>query len=214
MTKQQVTILVSLLLAGYAVFCGVGYLIGRSTAPTPASIAVSTSRPTSTPKPASKPYGRVTSFAEPIAPFVAPGGDYPDEAEAYLNGIDDAMRQVYAICQEADALLADEQLSISEFHARRIELSVQMNMLIMEKLDTLSPPPKLHDMHQDVRRALQWLSSSIDNHPAPDEAYVFDEPYVSLSGDDPLDCAGMLAEAIQLLESAWEARQAYLEQSR
>lgn len=39
---------------------------------------------------------------------------------------------------------------------------------------------------------------------------MFDEPYVSLSGDEPLDCAGQLARAVQLLELAWEIRQAYL----
>jgi len=207
MNKQQVAIIVSLLLAGYVVFCGVGYLIGRGMAPAPAPVAV----PTSTPKPTAAPYGRVTSFAEPIAPFIVDAGDYPAEAEAYLAGVDDAMRQVYSICQDADALLADEQLSIAEFHDGRVDLYLRLNTVMAESVDPLSPPPELHDMHQDFRKALQWLGSSIVNHPAPDEYYRFDDPYISLSGDEPLDCAGWHAGAVQLLESAWEARQTYLE---
>jgi hypothetical protein len=113
-----------------------------------------------------------------------------------------------------DTLLADEQLSIAEFRDRKIDLSMQVNMTVMETLDGLSPPPELHEMHQDVRKALQWVSSSISNHPAPDEAYMFDKPYISLSGDEPLDCAGQLAEAVRLLELAWEVRQIYLEKTQ
>jgi hypothetical protein len=214
MTKQQVAILTTLLLAGYVVFCGIGYLIGRGTVPAPVPVAMTAHRPTSTPRPATTPYGRVTSFARPIAPFVATGSDYPAEAADYLTGVDDTMREVYTICQEADALLADEQLSIAEFHDGRTDLYLQLNAVIAESVDPLTPPPELHGMYQDFREALQWLGSSIVNHPAPDEAYLFDEPYVSLGGDEPLDCAGWHAGAVQLLESAWEARQAYLEESR
>jgi hypothetical protein len=210
MTKQQIVVIVSLLLAGYLVFCGIGYLVGRGSSPAPALVAASTP----TPKPASKPYGRVASFADPIAPFVSPGGDYPNEAEAYLTGIDDAMRQVYAICQEADALLADKQLSIAGFHDGRTDLYLQLDTVMAESVDSLAPLPELHGMHQDFRKALQWLSSSILNHPAPDEYYRFDESYITLDTDEYiLDCAGQLAEAVQLLESAWEARQTYLTDS-